>query len=87
VSYAADGAVRILTDDALDRRTVAEIQKKVMKQSERNAVSRLLHAKNDKETIASWKLELNRILQVFNVRSVVLTRNRCQLFPFRPSWP
>jgi hypothetical protein len=50
---------------------VAEIQRKVIKQSGRNAVSRLLHAKSDKETIAGWKLELNRILQVFNVRSVV----------------
>jgi hypothetical protein len=29
------------------------------------------YAKNDKETIATWKLELDRILQVFNVRSVV----------------
>jgi divalent metal cation (Fe/Co/Zn/Cd) transporter len=50
---------------------VAEIQKKVVKQSRRNAVSRLLHARNDKETIGGWRLELNRILHVFNVRSVV----------------
>ena len=49
---------------------MAEIQKKVVKQSRRNAVSRLLHARNDKETIADWKLELNRILHVFNVRPV-----------------
>jgi hypothetical protein len=50
---------------------VAEIQRKVIKQSGRNAVSRLLHAKNDKETIAGWKLELNRILHVFSVRLFV----------------
>ena len=36
----------------------------------RNAVSRLFHAKNDREMIASWKSDLNRILHVFNVRSV-----------------
>jgi hypothetical protein len=52
---------------------VAVIQGRVIKQSRRNAVSRLLHAKNDKETIASWKLELNRILHVFNVRSIIFT--------------
>jgi len=46
-----------------------EIQKKVIKQGQRNPISRHLHAKNDKEKIAAWKLELNRILQVFNVCS------------------
>ena len=60
------------TDGALDRRTVAEIQRKVTKQSRRNAVSRLFHARNDKDMIAAWKLDLGRILQVFNVRSVIV---------------
>ena len=32
--------------------------------------SRLFHAQNDKEAIAAWRLDLNRVLQVFNVRSV-----------------
>jgi hypothetical protein len=50
---------------------VAEIQKKVIKRSGRNTVSRFLQAKNDKEKIAGWRLELNRILDVFNVRSVI----------------
>jgi len=50
---------------------VAEIQRKVIKQTRRNPASRLLHAKNDKETIAAWKSDLNRILHVFNVRSIV----------------
>ena len=49
---------------------MAEIQRKVIKQSGRNPASRLLHAKNDRETIAAWKLDLNRVLHVFNVRSV-----------------
>jgi len=48
---------------------MAEIQRKVVKQNGRNAVSRLVHAKNDKEKIAAWKLDLDRILHVFNVRS------------------
>ena len=48
---------------------MAEIQRQIIKQSGRNAATRLFHAKNDKETIAAWKSDLNRILQVFNVCS------------------
>jgi len=50
---------------------IAEIQRKTTKQGERNAVSRFFHATSDKETIAGWRLDLDRILNVFNVRSVV----------------
>jgi len=56
---------------APDRRTVAEIQEKIVEKSGRNLLSRLVDAKNDKETIATWKLDLNRILHVFNVRSII----------------
>ena len=58
------------TYHALDCRTVAEIQNKVIKQSGRNAASQLFHARNDKETIGAWKSELNRILVVFDASSV-----------------
>ena len=54
---------------------MAEIQRKVIKQGKRNAVSRLIHARNDKETVAAWKLDLNRILHVFNVCSVTFARS------------
>ena len=50
-------------------RTVAKIQKKIVKQGKRNAVSRLFRAKDDKEAIATWNQDLIRILHVFNVRS------------------
>ena len=50
---------------------MGDIQRKVIKQGKRNAVSRLFHAKNDKEVIATWRLDLNRILHIFNVRWVV----------------
>ena len=50
---------------------MAEIQGKVVKQSQRNLASRIFHAKGDKETIAAWKLDLNRILHVFNVCAVM----------------
>jgi hypothetical protein len=60
------------TDDALGRSTLAEIQRKIIKKGKRNAASRLLHAKNDKEMIATWKSDLNKILLVFNARSVLV---------------
>jgi hypothetical protein len=49
---------------------MAEIQMKVVKQSKRNPVSRVFHAKSDKDNIVAWKQDLLRILQVFNVRSI-----------------
>jgi hypothetical protein len=63
-------------------RTVAEIQHKVIKQSQRGSVSRFFHAKNDKEKIVGWKSDLNRILHVFNVRSV--TSSPAPLIPEHP---
>jgi len=46
---------------------------KIIKQSKRNVVSRHLHAKLDKETIATWRSDLVRILHIFNVCSIVST--------------
>jgi hypothetical protein len=59
------------TDGALGRSMLAEIQRKIIEKGKRNAISRLVHAKNDKETIAAWKSDLNRILLIFNVCSLV----------------
>ena len=58
--------------DAPNRRTVAEIQSRVVKQSRRNVVFRILRSKYDKEVVAAWKQDLNRILHIFNVRSLSL---------------
>ena len=41
-----------------------------MEKGRRNLLSRIFHAKTDKETITAWKSDLNGILHVFNVRSV-----------------
>jgi tetratricopeptide (TPR) repeat protein len=59
------------TYHAITRRTVAEIQEKIIEKGGRNLFSRLVHAKDDKDTIASWRSDLNRILHIFNVRSAV----------------
>ena len=63
-----------LANWSVDRRTVAGIERKIIKQSERNAVSRLFHSKHDKEDIAAWKLGLNEILHIFNVCSISPSR-------------
>ena len=56
----------------LDRRTVAEIQGDVLKRSGRGRVSRFLRSRDDKDMIAAWKSDLNRLLRVFNVCSACL---------------
>ena len=75
------------TDHLVDRRTVAEIQKKVIKQSGRHGFSRFLHAGSDKDTIAGWKADLNRILVVFNVRSLRFCLVAADFSLSRPSSP
>ena len=49
---------------------MAGIQHKVIEKGKRNAVSQVFHSKNDKDAIAGWKQDLNRILQIFTVRSI-----------------
>ncbi|KAF9642815.1 hypothetical protein BDM02DRAFT_3192638, partial [Thelephora ganbajun] len=51
--------------------TVAEIRRKVVKQSGRNVASLLLRARNDKKMITAWKSDLNKILHVFNTELAV----------------
>ena len=49
---------------------MADIEKNVAEKNNRNVVSRALHAQSDKDTIAAWKQDLNRVLHTFNVRPV-----------------
>ena len=49
---------------------MAEIQKDVIKLSERGFFSRLFYAKDDKDTLAAWRSDLNGVLHVFNVSSI-----------------
>ena len=62
--------VRRFTHQILNRRIVTEIQGNVAKRGKRNAISRLIHAKDDRKAIDTWRSDLNKILHVFNVRSV-----------------
>ena len=54
----------------LPSRTANGIQRNIIKRSERNVISRRYHAKDDKEAIITWNLELKRIRRVFDVRPV-----------------
>jgi len=49
---------------------VTEIERNIIEQEKRNVISRHLHAKDDREKIAAWRLGLDKVLQVFNVCSV-----------------
>ena len=60
---------------ALDCRIVDKIREKVTEKGERNRFSRALHAKSDKDTIAAWKSDLNRILHVFTVCLITCVRS------------
>ena len=72
--------------DGPDRRTVAEIQGNVIKRSGRHGMSRFFRSRDDKDAIAGWKSDLNRILQVFNVCSVPSRFAVTNHSVFRPSW-
>ena len=52
---------------------MAKIEKKVTEKSKQVLYLRLLHSKNDNDTITARKADLARILGVFNVRSVAFT--------------
>ena len=50
-------------------RTVDAIQRKVVKKGKRNVLSRVFQAKDDKDRIATWKQDLDRVLLTFNICS------------------
>ena len=50
---------------------MADIETKLAKWGKRSVVFRRFYAKDDRETIATWRLDLDKIIQVFNVRSVI----------------
>jgi len=52
-----------------------DIQRKLVKWGTRNAVSRRFHARSDEETIAAWVSDLDKILQVLNVRSAARVKS------------
>jgi len=49
---------------------VEEIERNVIKQEKRNAISGFLDAEGGGGRVVAWRLELDGILQAVNVRSV-----------------
>ena len=65
MSLASSAYVEWSAYRCLNRRTVAGIERKVVKEGKRHAAARFMGG--DKDKIAGWKQELDRVLQVFNV--------------------
>jgi len=61
-------------------RTTNEIQRHTVERGRRNAISRRYYAKDNKEAVAAWKLDLDGILRVFNVCYITPVR---RLLTFR----
>ena len=60
-----------LAYSAFNCRTVAQIQRSAVEPDKRNLISRIFNPKKDKDAIAAWRSELNRIVHVFEVCSTV----------------
>jgi hypothetical protein len=59
------------TQHPLNRRAMDEIQRNIIRRGKRSSITRLFRGNDsDKEAIATWRLEFDEILRVFNVRSV-----------------
>ena len=58
----------------LSIRAMDEIQRHIIKRGKRNVISRRYHAKDDEEAIATWRLDLDGILHVFNVCTITSVR-------------
>ena len=52
---------------------MSDIEKNIIKRGKRNVLSRQFRARDDEKAIAAWKLELDKIRQVFEVRSFTCT--------------
>jgi len=63
VSSTSDIHCTRLSHCTLDCRSVAEIQGKIVEKREWNSLSRLAHAKNNRHSIAAWKLNPTRTIQ------------------------
>ena len=48
---------------------MAGIQSHIVKRGKRNVFSRPFHSKDNGDAIAAWRLELDKIRRVFDVRS------------------
>ena len=50
---------------------MAQIQKSAVEPDNRNLLSRIFNTKSDKDRVAAWRSDLDRILHIFEVRLTV----------------
>ena len=50
---------------------MAQIQRSAVEPDKRNFISRIFNARKDKDAVAAWRSELDRIVHVFEVRSLL----------------
>ena len=73
---------RRLVHRVLNRRTVAVIQKHIVGRGKRTIFRQLFHAKDDGKLVAAWRLDLDQIRLVFEVRQKCTSVRRLLTFPF-----
>lgn len=61
VGYASTAQFSELINGLLDHRTIAEIQKRTIKQGRCNPVPEFFHGKSDGDDIVAWRLKLDKI--------------------------
>ena len=66
--YPAMHTLNPSTNRGFGHRSILEIERKMKKYAEKNRVVKYITASNVKSKIAGWRLELNGILQIFDVR-------------------
>ena len=55
--------------EALNRRTLSVIQRHIIKRGKRSIFRRFFRPKKNEKLVATWRLELEKIRHVFDVRS------------------
>ena len=70
VGYIRNMEAECFADEGFNRRAVAEIRRRVIKNGQRNIVSRLVYKKDDKNEMAGWILALRNLGRAFIVCSV-----------------
>jgi len=60
---------------------VEKIQRKLAKRGKRGVVYRWFHAEEDRKEISAWRVDLKKIVQVFEVCSVTWARPVVNFLP------
>ena len=65
------------THRVLNYSTMTAFQRHIVKRGKRNAVTGFFRSKDDKAAIATWRLDLEKLRQVFDVRPFTSLSHDC----------